>query len=337
MSAMAINVATGSDSQSAVLMEARDLVKTYRSPGGFLSASHRPAIRAVDRLNLTILDGEVFGLIGESGCGKTTTAKLLMGLERPTGGSVMFDGRDTQGASPAEWFAFRRRAQMIFQDPYESMNPGLSILEILTEPLVIHGLARDHGEAYRAAGRALESIDLTPPDNYLGRFPHELSGGQRQRVAIARALILSPTFVAADEPTSMLDVSVRAGILNLMDSLKERMGLTYLFITHDLSVAKYLCDRIGVMYNGKLVEVGPADEVIRSSAHPYTFALTTVVSDLEGFWRLRESIIREGDRADAPTQGCRFAPRCPRVRSLCAEGEPELVKVATGHLVACHV
>jgi oligopeptide/dipeptide ABC transporter ATP-binding protein len=327
------------DPQPAPLMVARDLTKTFRRSHVLgIFGKKLPEVRAVDGLNLAIGKGDVYGLIGESGCGKTTTARLLMRLETPSSGSVRFDGADITACPPAQLSRFRRSAQMIFQDPYESMNPGMTIEDIVAEPLVVQKVYRDRAELRSAVARALERIDLTPPQNYLGRYPHQLSGGQRQRVAIARALVLSPVFIAADEPTSMLDVSVRSGILNLMLSLKEEMGLTYLFITHDLSVAKYVCDHIGVMYNGRLVETGPADEVIRFPIHPYTRALTTVVGDLSRFWQNRASIIRDVDRDQRTDQGCgcRFAPRCPRCVSACWEAEPTLSPVATDRHVSCH-
>lgn len=318
------------------LVEGLGLSKTYGRGSGLLAALGRSSsVCAVDRLNIRIGRGEVFGLIGESGCGKTTTAKLLMALEQPTAGQVLFEGTDMAKADRTERLAFRRRAQFIFQDPYESMNPGLSIQNIVTEPMLIHGIGtrRDRQDA---AARWLERIGLSPAENYLHRFPHELSGGQRQRVAIARALILDPSFVAADEPTSMLDVSVRAGILNLLLSLQEEMGLAYLMITHDLGVARYVCRTVGVMYNGRMVERGPTETIIRHGQHPYTRALLAVVTDFDRFWAHRGEVLADQERSERVTYGCGFAPRCPRVAPDCREAEPTERETSAGHMVACH-
>ncbi len=297
-------------------VEAIELSRIYRG-------SRRRAVLAVDRLNLAIGGGEVFGLVGESGSGKSTTARLLMGLERPTSGRVLYRGWDP-AKRPRE---FRRQAQLIFQDPYAALNPALRVLRTVTEPLAIHGVGTG-AERRRLACRWLERVGLTPPRDYLDRFPHELSGGQRQRVAIARALILEPAFVAADEPTSMLDLSVQAGILNLLVTLQQEMGLGCLFITHDLAVARHVSHRIGVMFAGRLVEQGPAEAVVGTAAHPYTRQLLAAAA---------VGVLTEEVSFTAPSpDGCRFGPRCPRAGAVCREQEPFLTAIGDGHLVACH-
>jgi len=318
------------------LVEARGLQKVYfRRQGAF-----RPPvpIRAVDGVNLAIQTGEVFGLIGESGCGKSTTLRLLMGLEPLTDGIIRFDGHEAPPMGSPQWRALRCQMAMIFQDPYDSLNPGMRIGDIVGEPLALHMSDLPRTERRSRIRAALEAVELHPSAQMVERFPHELSGGQRQRVAIARALVLGPRFVAADEPTSMLDVSVRAGILNAMLKLKQDLGLTVLFVTHDLSVARYMCDRIGVMYNGTLVECGPVDEVTRHPAHPYTRALIRVVSSLEDFLANREAVIRSGEAGNVSQDagGCRFAARCPFAVGRCREVVPEWREVSPSHMAACH-
>jgi oligopeptide/dipeptide ABC transporter ATP-binding protein len=233
----------------------------------------------------------------------------------------------------------RRRMQMIFQDPYESLNPGKSIFAIIAEPLIVHKTMNNNKQREERIKEVMEATELRPVKDLVGRFPHELSGGQRQRVAIARALILNPDFIVADEPTSMVDVSVRAGILNLLLSLKDEMGLTCLFITHDLAVAKYMCDRIAVLYNGKIVEMGKRDEVIKNSLHPYTRALIAVATSLKTFLAQWTEIIKDADTdwLSSPSSRCRFAPRCPRAKEMCGQEEPDLKEVASDHWVACHM
>lgn len=320
----------------AALIEAHGLSKVYaRRRGAFKKPD---MVAAVSESTFSIDRGEVFGLIGESGCGKSTTARLLTGLEAPSGGEIRFDGQITSTAGQGPDRAVRRQMGMIFQDPYDSLNPGMRIGDIVGEPLMVHEPESRLAERRERVITALEAADLRPGADYYDRFPHQLSGGQRQRVAIARAMILNPQFVAADEPTSMLDVSVRAGILNSMLKLKEELGLTYLFITHDLTVARYMCDRIGVMYNGKIVEMGPTDEVIQRSAHPYTQALIQVVSDLNGFLANREQYILPGEASAvmAGFTGCPFASRCPRATEICREQTPLWRPVSEGHFTACH-
>jgi peptide/nickel transport system ATP-binding protein len=295
-------------------------------------------VMAVAESTFTIAKGEVFGLIGESGCGKSTTARLLTGLEAPSNGTVHFDGALASSTGKAPERHVRRQMGMIFQDPYDSLNPGMRIVDVVGEPLMVHEPGLSVAERREKVLIALEAADLRPAEDYADRFPHQLSGGQRQRVAIARAMVLEPRFIAADEPTSMLDVSVRAGILNSMLKLRAEMGLTYLFITHDLTVARYMCDRIGVMYNGRIVESGPTDEIIQHSAHPYTQALIQVVANLSGFLDNRTQFIKNGEAgALVPGfTGCPFTARCPKATSLCSEQMPKWEEVGNGHFTACH-
>lgn len=257
--------------------------KTFREKGGafrILYGQQAPQIKAVDGVSFEIREGEVFGLIGGSGAGKTTTAKLVLRLLEPTQGKVYFEGVDLISLPRKALKAMRRQMQVIFQDPYASLNPGMRVYSIIEEPLVIHNVGEGKKDRLEIIHEALEAVGLKPAEAFMQRFPHQLSGGQRQRVAIARSLVLRPQFVVADEPTSMLDVSVRAGILNLMQDLKQEFHLTYLFITHDLAVARYMCDRIAVMYKGRILELGPTEDVINEPLHPYTQALLRVVEDL---------------------------------------------------------
>lgn len=294
-------------------------------------------LKAVDGVSFKILEGEIFCLAGESGCGKTTTGRTILRLIEPTAGKILFNGENILEYDENRIKAFRRRAQIIFQDPYESVNPRMTIYDIVEEPLRIHKIGNKE-ERMEMVHKMLEEVELKPPESFLYRFPHELSGGQRQRVAIARALILNPLFIVADEPVSMLDMSIRAEILNLMLSLKDRHNLTYLFITHDLAVAKYICDRIAIMYLGKIVELGDIEEVIDNPLHPYTRALISAVPVPDPREKIGEIPIKGEVTSpiDLP-KGCRFRPRCLYVKDICKKKEPELIEVSKNHYVACHL
>jgi peptide/nickel transport system ATP-binding protein len=297
-----------------------------------LLSKRRDFIRAVDGVSFEIEKAEVLSLVGESGCGKTTTGRILVGLETPTSGRIIFKGKDVTRLGKEEFRALRRNIQMVFQDPYASLNPRMKIGEHLEDPLIVHGIA-EGDEAREIAMQMLDRVGL-PAEQFYNRMPYQLSGGQRQRVAIARAMILQPEFVVADEPVSMIDVSLRAAILNLLMSFREEYSLSMLFITHDLSVARLVGDRIAVMYLGKIVEIGETKEVIHSPKHPYTAAL---LSSVPSFFRKKERIEIIGDIAnpiDLP-RGCRYHPRCPFAKEKCRKEEPDMVKDGKSHF-SCH-
>ena len=301
-----------------------------------LVSRKREFIKAVDGISFEVGKGEVLGLVGESGCGKTTTGRVILRLEEPTEGRAFFDDIDLFSLNGEELRKMRRRMQIIFQDPYASLNPRMKVGEIIANPLKIHGLSE--GREKDTVLEFLEMVGLTPAEDFYNSYPHQLSGGQRQRVAIARALVLHPEFIVADEPVSMLDVSVRATILDLMMKLKEKMGLTYLFITHDLATAKYVCNRVAVMYLGKIVEMGSIDRVFEEPLHPYTKALLSAIPIPDPTVK-RERLVIGGEVPNPinPPPGCRFHPRCPFATERCKQEEPQLVEVEKGHKVACHL
>ncbi len=318
------------------ILEVADLRKLFPVGRVRLWRARDRYVYAVDDVSFQLARGEVLALVGESGCGKSTLALTLMGLEKPTAGRLVFEGRDVTRVNGRELKQMRRHIQMVFQDPYESLSPLMTIGQIVAEPLVVHGLARDQGEQAKRVYQAMEDAGLKPAEAYINRLPHELSGGQRQRVVIAGALVLEPAVLLADEPVSMLDVSIRAEILNLLADLRARRGISILFITHDLATAAYFTDRVAVMYLGRIVEIGPTRDVLVAPAHPYTRALLSVIPVPNPRQR-RERIILQGDPPnpiDLPP-GCRFHPRCPRAESICREQDPMLQELNDGHRAAC--
>lgn len=297
-------------------------------------------IKAVDDITFSINKGEIFGLVGESGCGKTTTGKLIMKLLEPSDGKIIFKGKDVSHLKVNKLKEYRRNVQMVFQDPYASMNPRFRVRDVLEEPLIIHQVGETRVEREKIIRRALEEVRLIPPEEFMERFPHMLSGGQRQRVATARTLVLSPNMIVADEPVSMIDLSTRAEILHMMKTVQRELGLTYLYITHDLSTARYFTDRIAVMYLGKIVEMGGADEIIDNTFHPYTKALIEAVCEpIPGRSNTIKEVPIKGEIPSAANipPGCRFHPRCLYAMPRCQEEEPILKEIDSGHQVACHL
>lgn len=316
------------------LIQIRDLVKHF--PVGGLLSGRGNAVHAVNGVSFDIKRGEIVGIAGESGCGKTTTAKLLLKLYEPTSGSITIDGQDISTLKGAALKAFRRRAQLMFQNPYESFSPRFTILRAVSEPLIIHGIG-DTAERTERVRRALEDVHLRPAESFFSKYPHQLSGGQLQRVVLARALVLDPDFLVADEPVSMLDVSVRAGILNTMKELSKQRNLTVIYISHDLSLIQYLCDTTAIMYLGRLVEIGPTRRVIGHPEHPYTKALISTIPIPEPN-RPEKAIPIKGGIPSAINipSGCPFHPRCPYVMDICSTDMPPPV-IVDGVTVRCYL
>jgi len=309
------------------LVEITDLKKHFPVP-------HKQVVRAVDGVSFTINRGETLGLVGESGCGKTTVGRCILRLIEPTSGEIRFDGRGLLNLDRGEMRALRRRMQIIFQDPYSSLNPRMKVGSIISEPLEIHHVG-DRRERKDRVAELLRVVGLDP--DYANRYPHQFSGGQRQRIGIARALALNPDFIVADEPVSALDVSVQAQVVNLMQDLQERFGLTYLFISHGLAVVKHISTRVGVMYLGKLVELAPAHEIYANPLHPYTQALLRAIPipDPEAKRRAAQRLGGDVPNPIEPPSGCRFHTRCPHMIDRCCAEEPELAEVSPGHFVSC--
>jgi oligopeptide/dipeptide ABC transporter ATP-binding protein len=319
------------------LVSAVGLTKTYAITGGAFLRRQTTALRAVDGVNLDIMPGETLGLVGESGCGKSTLGRTLIRLIEPTDGTILFDGADITALGMRAMRPKRRAMQIIFQDPYGALNPRMSVEDIIMEPLVIHG-AKDNAATRAAVADMLRLVGL--PQRAANRFPHEFSGGQRQRIGIARALALKPRFVVCDEPVSALDVSVQAQIVNLLQDLQAELGLTYLFIAHDLSVVKHISDRVAVMYLGKIVEIAEKRAIYATPQHPYTQALIAAVPVLRPQDRgrgRRARIAGEIPSALSPPAGCHFHTRCPHVMPICRTEEPPLRTTAVGHKLACHL
>lgn len=297
----------------------------------------REYVHAVDGIDFQVQRRETFGLVGESGSGKTTTGRLLVCLDTPTTGEIRFDGQNLVGADQESLKRFRRRAQMIFQDPTAALNPRMKIGQAIKHGLDIHEIGTEQ-ERRQEALRMLDKVGLTPGETFYEKFPHQVSGGQRQRIVIGRAMILRPEFVVADEPVAMVDVSIRAQILDLMISLKNEFGLTYVFITHDLATANYFCDRIAIMYLGKIAEVGLRDEVFKEPKHPYTVALMSAIPVPDPKHKFHRMIPRgEIPSPINPPSGCRFHPRCPYAFERCSKEEPGMTKISDTHHVACHL
>ena len=317
-------------------LEVQDLRKYFLAGRPSLISRKVKHVHAVDGINLELERGEVIALVGESGCGKSTLALTLMGLEKSTGGKIIFEGIDITHADDKAQKLLRQRIQMVFQDPYESLNPTQTIEEIVSEPLVVHKLGANTEERRERVVRALEDAGLKPADIYMSRFPHELSGGQRQRVVIAGALVLEPHLLLADEPVSMLDVSIRAEILNLLADLQKSRGISIIFITHDLGTVGYFADRVAVMYLGRIVEIGKMRDVLENPQHPYTKALLSVIPVPNPRLR-RERVILQGETPnpiDLP-KGCRFHPRCPVATAECQQSDPPYVEILPKHQAAC--
>jgi peptide/nickel transport system ATP-binding protein/oligopeptide transport system ATP-binding protein len=318
------------------IMEVRDLIKHFPIHAGFIRRQVG-AVQAVDGVSFDVIRGETLGLVGESGCGKSTTARLLLRLMDPTAGSIKFEGREIANIKGSELKALRGEMQMIFQDPYSSLNPRKTVGSIISDPFVIHGLHKDAAARKRAVQELMDTVGLNP--EHYNRYPHEFSGGQRQRIGVARALALKPKVIVADEPVSALDVSIQAQVLNLLRDLQRELGLTLIFIAHDLSVVRHMCDRVAVMYLGRIVELATSDQLYSHPRMPYTGALMSAVPVADP--RLAAAKKRQVLSGDVPSPtnpppGCRFHTRCWKAQEVCRQDDPELAPKDGGNLAACH-
>jgi peptide/nickel transport system ATP-binding protein len=325
-------------STNGLLLEAVDLVKHFPVKAGALKRGSADVVHAVDGVSLEVRRGETLGIVGESGCGKSTLGRLLVRLLEPTSGTLRFGGDDITTLSHRELRPYRRELQMIFQDPYASLNPRRRVGEIIADPLEIHGVGKGD-EIRRRVLDLLDVVGLSP--QHVNRFPHEFSGGQRQRIGVARALALNPQLIVADEPVSALDVSIQAQVINLLDDLQDEYSLTYVFIAHDLGVVHHVSDRIAVMYLGVIVETAPADDLYARPIHPYTEALLSAIPDIDTGEEdvvPREQIVLEGEVPSpiAPPSGCRFHTRCPYATEICSDVRPPLADFGDGRFAACH-
>jgi len=321
----------------SVLVRVESLKKYFPISGGFIFSRAVGDVKAVDDVSFDIYKGETLGLVGESGCGKTTTGRTIIQLERPTAGHIYYEDQDLATMRGSELRHMRRKIQIIFQDPYASLNPRLTVGAIVGEPLEIHRVARGK-EMRERVEELLQLVGLNP--YFVNRYPHEFSGGQRQRIGVARALALEPEFIVCDEPISALDVSIQAQIVNLLEALQEKLGLTYLFIAHDLSMVRHISDRVAVMYLGKVVELADRDSIYLNALHPYTEALLSAVPIPDpAVEKKRQRIILTGDvpSPSNPPPGCNFSTRCPKAIEICSKEEPEFIEVQAGHSCACHL
>jgi len=318
-----------------ILLQVENLVKCFPITQGVLFQRQVGAVQAVDGITFELQKGETLGLVGESGCGKSTTGRLIIGLEQPTSGRVLWEGRDISTLSRNEVNVFRRDVQMIFQDPYSSLNPRMKVGEIISEPMEVHRIGTGNGRSERVR-ELLEVVGLD--GSHVDRYPHEFSGGQRQRIGIARALSVNPKLIICDEPVSALDVSVQAQVINLLQDLQDEFGLTYLFIAHDLAVVKHVSDRVAVMYLGKIMELAHKTELYSNPQHPYTEALISAIPVPQP-GMATERVILRGDIPSPidPPQGCSFHPRCRYAEDVCRSEPPKLVDIGKGHYCACHL
>ena len=324
-------------SDSEALVRVKDLTKYFPVTQGLVLQKTVGYVRAVDRISFDIHPGETLGLVGESGCGKTTAGRTLLGLYPATSGEITIDGHDMRQARGTELMEIRRKAQIIFQDPYASLNPRWTVNSIISEPLRVHGLAGSSKERNERVQELLQLVGLSA--SHTNRFPHEFSGGQRQRIGIASALASDPAFIVCDEPISALDVSIQAQVVNLLEDLQDQFGLTYLFIAHDLSMVRHICDRVTVMYLGVMVEMAERNELYENALHPYTQALLSAVPIPDPKKdRLRRRTVLHGEIPSPvnPPSGCRFHPRCPIAQPHCSQTSPEWREIRPGHWIACH-